>query len=238
MKRVLIGAGKGGTGKTTATAMIGKALSEKFRVALLDLDVMGPNLPRLVGIDSTDLECDNDWFYPKKFSETLEVFSPAFLFPPGVAVAWSGEKRKELIHELIEKVKWDGPDIMLCDCPPGTSDEILAVLQYMPKIDGAIIITTGKRESADDASRLIALLSDHLYSVEILGAVENMGYIETPEGNVPLFRDDIDLEAELGIPLIERIPFNKNLVVDGYFVRVAETVVEKLKLGATGSDVK
>lgn len=235
MKIVLIGAGKGGTGKTTSTAMIGKVLSKNYNVALLDLDVMGPNLPRIVGIQPTNVNCDDNWFYPEKYSQTLEVFSPAFLLPPGVAVAWTGDKRKELIHELIDNVKWDKPDILLCDCPPGTADEITAVLQYVPHVDGAIIVTNGKRESLDDARRLISLFKNRLYDVNIIGIIENMGFmnIEVGGGDVqqkPLFRDEgVDICSELGYDVIARIPWTPNLLCDE-FNQVAEIVAEKLKL--------
>lgn len=230
MKTVLIGAGKGGTGKTTSTAMIGKVLSKNFRVGLLDLDVMGPNLPRIVGIQPTNVNCDDNWFYPEKYSENLQIFSPAFLLPPDVAVAWTGDKRKELIHELIEKVKWDSVDILLCDCPPGTADEITAVLQYVPHVDGAIIVTNGKRESIDDARRLISLLKNRLYDVNIIGIIENMGFMNTEQGEKPMFRDEgVDICAELGYDVIARIPWQPFLTYDE-FNGVADIVAEKLKL--------
>lgn len=234
MKIVLVGAGKGGTGKTTATANIGKALSVKHKVGLLDLDVMGPNLPRIVGIMPTEVNCDMNWFYPEKYSQNLEVFSPAFLYPPDVAIAWSGDKRRELIHELIEKVKWDNPDVLICDCPPGTADEITAVLQYMPHVDGAIIVTNGKRESLDDARRLISLFRNKLYNVNIFGAIENMGYIQTEEGDKPLFRDvGVDIESELGLNVLVRIPWMPVMSYD-IFSPVADVINEKLKLNSTG----
>lgn len=228
MKVVLVGAGKGGTGKTTATALLGLALSNKYKVALLDLDTMGPNLPRLLGMDCGGVDSDVDGFYPKKYYN-LEVFSPAFLIPPGVACAWSGDKRRELIHELIEKVKWDDPDIILLDAPPGTSDEILAVLKYLPKLDGAIIVTTAKRESVDDAVRLVALLKNKMYNVPILGVIENMGSIVVDGVVVPLLNDGIDVGAELDVETLARIRFKKDISVED-FKEVAEVVINKLNM--------
>lgn len=228
MKVVLIGAGKGGTGKTTATALLGMALSDEYKVALLDLDTMGPNLPRLLNMDCEGVKSDIDGFYPKK-QYKLEVFSPAFLIPPDVACAWSGDKRRELIHELIEKVKWDSPDIILCDAPPGTSDEILAVLKYLPKVDGAIIVTTAKKESVDDARRLIALLRNKLYNVPVLGIIENMGNIIIDDLMVPLLNDGIDVGAELGVETIARIPFKKDISAED-FKDVSKVIINKLNL--------
>lgn len=233
MKVILIGAGKGGTGKTTATAFLGLALSDKYKVAILDLDVMGPNIPRILGMNcSGGVDSDIDGFYPKKYYN-LEVFSPAFLIPPGVACAWSGEKRRELIHELIEKVKWDSPDILLCDSPPGSSDEIIAALKYIPKLDGAIIVTTAKRESVDDASRLVALLKNKVYNIPVLGVIENMGSIIVDGVVLPLLNDGIDVGAELDVETLARIPFKKDIGAED-FKDVAKVVINKLNMNEEG----
>lgn len=234
MKIVLVGAGKGGTGKTTVTSMLGKALSMNLRVALLDLDTQGPNLPRMVGVEVEGVECDDQWFYPKKFSGSLEVFSPAFLIPPGVACAWSGDKRRELIRELLYKVKWDNPDILLCDSPPGTSDEITAVLQYVSQLDGAIVVTTGKREALDDAGKLISLLQNRMYNVPIFGAIENMSYRESAGEHEPLFNDGIDVSEDLGIPVLAKILWKRNLRIEDGFDIVADTIIERLGLNGSG----
>ena len=87
MKVILIGAGKGGTGKTTVTAFLGLALSDEFKVSLLDMDVMGPNLHSILGMGNVyGVDSDVDGFYPKK-QYKLEVFSPAFLIPPDGALS-------------------------------------------------------------------------------------------------------------------------------------------------------
>lgn len=229
MKVILVAAGKGGTGKTTTTALLGKVLSKNHKVALLDLDVCGPTLPAMAGLDNADtLECDDKYFYPKKINENLEIFSPAFMFPPDIAVAWGGDKRKELIHELIDRVKWDSPEYLICDAPPGSSDEILAVLQYIPKVDGALIVTIPKREGIDDARRLLTLLKNRLYNTPILGIVENMGNVLAGDESFNLFADGSNVEAELGEKVIARIPWKADLDVDD-FAPVAEIIEDKLR---------
>jgi len=193
LKIVLVASGKGGTGKTTATVFLGRALSQKYKVALLDLDMTGPNTAR---------------------SENLEIFSPSFLMPVNTAVAWSGDKRRELIHELIDKVKWNKPDILLCDSPPGTGDEIMAVLKYIPKVDGAVIVTNAKRVSLDDAQRLISLLTNRLYNIPVLGIVDNMSFIEYGDGTrSDLFDEGVSVGDLLGIGVLAKIPFKHNLSV-------------------------
>lgn len=216
MKIVLVASGKGGTGKTTTTVFLGRALSQKYKVALLDLDMTGPNTARILGLSQEDVDgsktFDGDWFYPIKYSETLEIFSPSFLMPSNTAVAWSGDKRRELIHELIDKVKWNSPDILLCDSPPGTGDEIMAVLKYIPKVDGAVIVTNAKRVSLDDAQRLISLLTNRLYNVPVLGIIDNMSFIEYGDGTISdLFDEGVSVGDELGVEVLTKVPFKHNL---------------------------
>lgn len=216
MKTVMVASGKGGTGKTTTTVTLGKVLSKKYKVALLDLDVTGPNTAHILGLSQEEVDgaktFDGDWFYPIKYSENLEIFSPSFLFPPNTAVAWSGDKRRELIHELIDKVKWNSPDILLCDSPPGTGDEIMAVLKYIPKVDGAVIVTNAKRVSLDDAQRLISLLTNRMYNVPILGIIDNMSFIEFGDGTTSdLFDEGISVSDVLGIEILAKVPFKHDL---------------------------
>jgi ATP-binding protein involved in chromosome partitioning len=209
MKTVLVASGKGGTGKTTTTAMLGGVLALEYRVkvALLDLDITGPNLAHMVGVEPYGVHVDEDFFYPKQRGALLEVFSPSFLIPPDTACSWSGDRRMELIRELLLKVKWNDPDVMLYDCPPGTGDEIMAVLKYAQGVSGAIIVTSGKNESLVDARRIISLLRSERFNVPIIGLIENMRYMETTGGTMPLFDDGIDFQEELGVPVIGRIPY-------------------------------
>lgn len=223
MKTVLIASGKGGTGKTTTTAMIGRVMAEKlaYRVALLDLDVTGPNLAHAVGVEPYGALFDENNFFPKAEIVTsggaIEVFSPSFLIPPDVACAWSGDRRMELIHELLEKVKWNDPHIMICDCPPGTGDEIISVMKYAPEVAGAVVVTTGKNESLVDARRLISLMHSERFNIPVLGIIMSMSFIAKGEEIFPLFDDGIDFEKELGVPVIGIVPWRQDRVLNDYF---------------------
>jgi len=236
LKIVLVASGKGGTGKTTTTVNLGRALSQKYKVALLDLDMTGPNTARILGLSQEEVDSiktfDGDWFYPVKYSENLEIFSPSFLMPSNIAVAWSGDKRRELIHELIDKVKWNSPDILLCDSPPGTGDEIMAVLKYFTKVDGAVVVTNAKRVSLDDAQRLISLLTNRLYNVPVLGIIDNMSFIEYGDGTrSDLFDEGVSVGDELGIEVLAKIPFKHDLsVLD--FNGVADIVAHRTGLNS------
>jgi len=216
LKIVLVASGKGGTGKTTTTVMLGRALSKKYKVGLLDLDMTGPNTARILGLSQEEIDStktfDGNRFYPIKYSENLEIFSPSFMMPSNIAVAWSGDKRREVIHELIDNVYWNDPDILLCDSPPGTGDEIMAVLKYFPKVDGAVIVTNAKRVSLDDAQRLISLLTNRLYNVPVLGIIDNMSFIAFGDGTrADLFDEGVSIGDELGIEILAKVPFKQNL---------------------------
>jgi len=229
MKTLLVASGKGGCGKTTTTAMLAKKLSERFKVAALDLDVSGPNLPRMLGIEDTTPDFDGDSFFTKKAGE-VDVMSPAFLIPPDIACAWSGDQRMELIRELILKTKWDDPDLLLCDCPPGTGDEIIAVLKYLPSVDGLVLVTTGKHESIDDAKRLLSLVRNKIYDVPVLCMIENMSHMMVDGVEVPLFSDDLDLRSVLGVEMVEKMLYKDDLCPDDYN-KVAAVIINKLELG-------
>lgn len=217
MKTLVVASGKGGTGKTTTTANLGRALAAReYKVALLDMDTAAPNLPRAAGVDPIGCVTDDDWFYPKK-SGNVEVFSTSYLIPADIACSWTGNRRMEIAHELLDRVKWDDPDILICDSPPGMSDEFLGVLQYTLSIDGILIVTTGARASLDDARRLIGLLRTERYARPIVGAVENMGHtVARNNRRTRLLSDGLDIEQELGVPLIGSVPYRQEVDLNDY----------------------
>jgi len=239
MKLVMVASGKGGTGKSTTVVMLGRALSRWFRVGLLDLDITGPNLARMAGATDHEDCFDEYHFYPVTV-DGIQVFSPSFLIPEEVAVAWSGDQRKEIIHELLLNVKWDSLDLLLCDSPPGTGDEILAVLEYVPTIDGALVVTNSTREALDDAHRLVSLLTSKRFigKVRVLGVVLNMETMLLPDGSeVKLHSDGINAEEDLNLPVIARIPFKEPLLVED-FLGAAEKVARGVGLTLPGDTPK
>jgi len=234
---ILLASGKGGTGKTTTAVMLAMALNRYYglKVSLLDLDTCGPNLPQVLETQTGQTlqgeAFDENAFYAKRIGDDFEVFSPAFLMPDDVACTWDGRKRQDLIRELLLEVRWKHATILLCDCPPGTGDEIVSVLTYAGKVDGVIVVTTGSRASVDDAKRLVAMMRSPRFNVPILGVVENMGYRQemNERGDVittvRVFSDDIDYVAELGAPILTRIVLTNNLTIED-FVPLATHIVQ------------
>lgn len=222
---ILVCSGKGGVGKTTITAYLGRALSKNKNVALLDFDLACPNLPIVLGMEKdlhVDVDLDN--FYPKRF-KNMEVFSSAFLIPPDVACTWNGSQRMNLVQELLDKIKWSPYDYMLVDFLPGSGDELIAAIQLIPDITGAIVVTNGKKESISDAKRLIAMLQNRMFNIPILGVVDNMSYIDGEE-KAPLFSDGLNIEEELGIPVLDTIPYKKLTMRD--FTNLKKRVLKSI----------
>lgn len=223
MNVFLVAAGKGGCGKSTTTMMLARCLSKTHRVAVLDLDTSGPNLPKMMGIDDLSPLVDMDYFYPKVGLGNVQVMSPAFLIPPDMACAWSGDKRMNLINELLVKTRWADHDIMLCDCPPGTGDEIVAVLESVA-VDGVILVTTAKEESIDDAKRAVSLFGSDKFKTPIICAVESMSFMKTDDGFIPLFTDGVSIGDEIDVSPVVKIPYDINLSPDDYR-EIADTVI-------------
>lgn len=228
---ILVCSGKGGVGKTTISANIGKALSKDHNVALLDLDLACPNLPIILGMDK-DLHVDVDanFMYPKRF-ENMEVFSSAFLMPPGVACTWNGVQRMHLVEELLNHVKWSPFEYRIIDFLPGCGDELTAAIRLLPNITGAIIVSNSSKESISDAQRLVNMFQNEMFNVPIIGYIENMSYLLNGKEKIPLFSDEDSNIESLGIPQLGEIPHKKLTLRDFTHIknRMLKRIVEMSK---------
>lgn len=213
MKTIIFASNKGGTGKTTISCALARSFAKIAPTAILDTDVMGPNLMTALDTPYTHAKFDLDKFYPQKVTEHLEAFSPAMFVPDGVGVTWNGKERAEMIRELLERVEWSKDiEYMLIDSPPSTSDEFLTVaLQTEPS--GVVIVTHGSQTAIDDAQRLIAVLCNEMFNIPILGYVRNM-------------TDVFGMKPLDGIELIGDIMTSDTLDVDHIRDRIIERVNE------------
>lgn len=225
---ILVCSGKGGVGKTTVTANLGRSFAEKYSVALLDLDLACPNLPVILGMDKVKVTVDLDHYYPEMY-ENMQIFSSAFMIPDGVACTWDGSTRMRLTKELLERIKWDTHEYMFIDFLPGCGDELMAAIQLIPNIAGAVIVTNSTKECISDVKRLKAMFDNRLINVNILGAVDNMSRMMTGKRTIPLFTDGIDIEAELGIEVIGTVVKKKPLPVQD-FSSIRDRIIELIRL--------
>ncbi|CAL8301971.1 unnamed protein product [Lota lota] len=181
---VLVLSGKGGVGKSTLTTELALALRHAGKkVGILDVDLCGPSIPRMLSVGRPDVhQCDGGWVpVYTDASKGLALMSIGFLLEnPDDAVVWRGPKKNALIGQFVSDVAWGELDVLLVDTPPGTSDEHLAVVENLRKhrVDGAVLVTTPQAVSTGDVRREITFCRK--VGVPILGIVENMSGFVCP----------------------------------------------------------
>jgi Mrp family chromosome partitioning ATPase len=249
--RLMITSGKGGVGKSTLTANIAVALAQAgLRVALIDADIHGPNIPQMlvppeseVGRHGKGLQLDDIGIVPvvplPERAPGLGIISmDYFIESSDDAVMWKGPLKKDMISQLIASVNWGERDVLLFDLPPGTGDEPMMVTEILGRVDGAIVVSTPQRVALLDARKSISMAN--LLGVPVLGMVENMtdeelfgaGQVETAAaemkvpylGSIPLDRQIIRL-ADEGRTIVDACPESPAAQA---LKRLAETVISAL----------
>ena len=175
--KVMVLSGKGGVGKSTVATGLALSLARQGKkVGLMDIDITGPNVPKMLGLENTDLNVEDGQIFPAIGPHGLEVISMAFLIEdPDKPVIWRGPIKLGAIQQFIGDVAWGELDALIIDFPPGTSDEPLTVSQSLPGIDGVVIVTTPQEIALLDSRKSINFAKT--ISVPVLGVVENMsGY--------------------------------------------------------------
>lgn len=175
--KIVVMSGKGGVGKSTfaVNLAVGLALAGKS-VGLIDVDVHGPSVPRLLGLQDAQLHIEDNAIQPVSWSKSLHVMSLGFLInDPDKAVIWRGPVKAGFIRQLLTDVAWPDLDYLIADCPPGTGDEPLSVLQILGADTKSLIVTTPQAVAIDDVRRSINFCRD--LESPIVGLVENMSGI-------------------------------------------------------------
>jgi ATP-binding protein involved in chromosome partitioning len=202
-KRVLVFSGKGGVGKSTVAVNLGLALSERqMKVGLLDVDIHGPNLAKMLGAEGKHLESGGDnKILPFSVTKNLSLISMAFPL------------KMKLIQQFLGDVVWGKLDWLVIDSPPGTGDEPLSVAQLIPAT-GAIIVTTPQEVSLLDSRKAVNFARK--LNLHIHGIIENMSGLTCPHcgKKINLFKEGGGEKAakELGIPFLGKIPIDPKIV--------------------------
>jgi ATP-binding protein involved in chromosome partitioning len=175
---VAIASGKGGVGKSTVAVNLAVALAQSgASVGLLDADIYGPNVPTMMGINRMPPPKDNRLVPAQAYG--VKIMSIGFLVPPGQPLIWRGPMLHSAIRQFLADVEWGELDYLVIDLPPGTGDAQLSLAQSIP-LSGGIIVTLPQKVSLEDASRGLQMFKQ--LDVPVLGVVENMSYLELPDG--------------------------------------------------------
>ncbi len=215
-KKILVMSGKGGVGKTTVAVNLALSLAMSGKsVGLMDVDIHGPNIPKMIGVQKRRAHMEGEKIVPLTVLPNLKVMSIAiFLEDDSDAVIWRGPLKMGLIKQFLKDVDWGEMDYLIIDAPPGTGDEPLSVCQLIDELDGALIVTTPQDLSLLDVSKSITFCNQ--LSVSVLGIVENMSGFICPYCNkkIDIFKSGggEKLAAEIGVNFLGKIPIDEKIV--------------------------
>ncbi|MGB9712012.1 MAG: P-loop NTPase [Dissulfurimicrobium sp.] len=217
--KIMVMSGKGGVGKSTVAVNLALGLSlENFYVGLLDVDLHGPNVPKMLGLERGELKRRSDGTVgPVFYSPNLQFMSVEPLLPEkDSAVMWRGPLKMSAIRQFIYDIEWGDLDYLVIDAPPGTGDEPMTIAQMIPDAF-AVVVTTPQEVSLLDVRKSISFCR-HV-NMPILGIVENMSGMICPHCGkaVDVFKKGggEKLAEELGITFLGRIPVDPRIVTTG-----------------------
>ncbi len=215
---VLVLSGKGGVGKSTVAVNLAIALQMAGqRVGLLDVDIHGPSIPTMLGLEGTRLRGTEELLQPVEH-DGLRVMSLGFMLTDqDDAVIWRGPLKMKLIRQFLEQVAWGDLDVLVIDAPPGTGDEPLSVCQVLGAVSGAVIVTTPQKVAAVDVRKAITFC--RTLQVPVLGVVENMSGFVCPTcgTRTAIFPagSAARMAREMHVPFLGAIPIDPRIAAAG-----------------------
>jgi ATP-binding protein involved in chromosome partitioning len=241
---IAVASGKGGVGKSMVAVNLAVSLSKKgYKVGLLDADIYGPSVPKMLGLSSAKPEVENKKFIPEK-AFGIKAMSIGFLVKEGEALVWRGPMVQKALFQLLYSTFWDELDFLIIDMPPGTGDVQLTISQKVP-LSGAVIVSTPQDIALIDAEKAMEMFSK--VGVPILGLIENMSVFVCPNcehqshifgqdgakqealkrnvallGEVPLI-SDVRLSADNGEPIAYA---DSNQMVSKSFTSISEALIQ------------
>ena len=218
-RKLLVLSGKGGVGKSTVATNLAVALASAGKqVGLLDIDIHGPSVPKLLGLDGAPLEGTQESLSPVLYRDNFKVMSIGFLLRGrDDAVIWRGPMKHGVIKQFLKDVEWGDLDYLIVDVPPGTGDEPLSVIQLIGDADGAIVVTSPQEVALIDVRKAVDFCRK--LSLPVLGVIENMSGFVCPKCGETT---DIlgagggeDMAKSVNVPFLGRIPIDPQIAVSG-----------------------
>ena len=216
--KIVVLSGKGGVGKSTVAVNLATTLMlSGFRVGLLDVDIHGPSVPTMLGLENETLKGSEGGLLPLDLG-TMKIMSLGFLLHnPDDAVIWRGPMKMGVIKQFLTDVEWGDLDYLIIDAPPGTGDEPLSLCQLIQPFDGAVIVTTPQRVASVDVRKSISFCRQ--VSVPVLGVVENMSGFVCPKcGEVTQIfpaGGGRKIAEDMKVPFLGAIPMDPGIAQSG-----------------------
>jgi Mrp family chromosome partitioning ATPase/predicted Fe-Mo cluster-binding NifX family protein len=213
--KFLVLSGKGGVGKSSIAVNLAVWLSTQGKkVGLLDIDIHGPSVPKLLNLEHMHVQAVADKMIPVDYSDTLKVMSVGFLLRSKKdALIWRGPMKHSVIKQFVTDVCWGDLDYLVVDCPPGTGDEPLSIAKLLGHIDGAVIVTTPQQLAVVDVEKCITFCRQ--LSLPVLGVIENMSGFVCPHCNqqIEVFAGSggEDIAGDFKVSFLGKVPIDPAL---------------------------
>jgi ATP-binding protein involved in chromosome partitioning len=215
--KIAVISGKGGVGKSTVAANLAMAFAlhgYKDRVGILDVDIHGPCIPKLLGVKGKKVQISPLGALPVTGPEGIKVVSMDFLVQnQETPVIWRGPLKMQAIRQFLSDFMWGELDFLFIDAPPGTGDEPLSVMQLMPEMDGTIIVTIPSEVSEDVVKKAVSF--SRQMGIPVIGIVENMSGFTCPKCgeivNILGSGGGKRIAEELDVPFLGQIPIDSKI---------------------------
>ncbi|WP_295722235.1 Mrp/NBP35 family ATP-binding protein [uncultured Methanobrevibacter sp.] len=213
--KIVVMSGKGGVGKSTVAANLAETFQKLgYKTGILDVDIHGPNIPKLFGKEGEVLGIEEEKILPVMSEDGVAIMSMGFLLDSqDTPIIWRGPQKTGVIRQFISDVKWGNLDVLIIDNPPGTGDEPLTVLQTIPDADAVVMVTTPNSLSQEDVLKCVTMTKK--MNIDQIGLVENMAYLICPNCDEKLnifgesqgdkFAELMDIDYLGSIPLTEDV---------------------------------
>ncbi|GFE60688.1 Mrp/NBP35 family ATP-binding protein [Geobacter sp. AOG2] len=217
--KIVVLSGKGGVGKSSVATNLAVALSlQGQKTGLLDVDLHGPSIPTLLGIERQLTPTGGTRIEPAAYNPNLKVMSVGlFLKDQDEAMIWRGPAKHGVIKQLLTAVEWGDLDYLIVDCPPGTGDEPLSVIQLLEGAASAIVVTTPQDVALNDVRKSVTFCRQ--VKLPVIGVVENMSGFVCPHcgESIDIFKSGggSNMAGEMNVPFLGRIPLDPALVSAG-----------------------